>query len=39
MPSTHVVFEGDRKVKNDILEEEETKPVLSRKSKDFNENN
>ncbi len=38
MPSTHVVFEGIEKVKNDILEEEETKPVLSYgKSKDFNE--
>ena len=38
MPSTHVVFEGIEKVKNDILEDEETKPVLSYgKSKDFNE--
>ena len=38
MPSTHVVFEGIEKVKNDILEDEETKPVLScEKSKDFNE--
>ena len=29
LPSTHVVFEGIDKVKNDILENEETKPVLS----------
>ena len=29
MPSTHVVYEGLDKVKNDINEEEETKPVLS----------
>ena len=28
-PSTHVVFEGIDKVKNDIKENEETKPVLS----------
>jgi len=28
-PSTHVVYEGIEKVKNDILEDEETKPVLS----------
>jgi nucleoside-diphosphate-sugar epimerase len=28
-PSTHVVYEGIEKVKNDIKEEEETKPVLS----------
>ena len=28
-PSTHVVFEGIEKVKNDIKEDEETKPVLS----------
>ena len=28
-PSTHVVYEGIEKVKNDIREEEETKPVLS----------
>ncbi len=28
-PSTHVVFEGIEKVKNDILEEEETNPILS----------
>jgi len=28
-PSTHVVYEGIEKVKNDILEEEETKPILS----------
>ena len=38
MPSTHVVFEGIEKVKNDIHEEEETKPVLSYgKSKAYNE--
>ena len=38
MPSTHVVYEGIDKVKKDILEEEETCPVLSYgKSKDFNE--
>ncbi len=28
-PSTHVVYEGIDKVKNDIREDEETKPVLS----------
>jgi nucleoside-diphosphate-sugar epimerase len=28
-PSTHVVFEGIEKVKNDILEDDELKPVLS----------
>ncbi len=28
-PSTHVVYEGIEKIKNDILEDEETKPVLS----------
>ena len=28
-PSTHVVYEGIDKVKNDIKENEETKPVLS----------
>ena len=28
-PSTHVVYEGINKVKNDIKENEETKPVLS----------
>ena len=28
-PSTHVVYEGIEKVKNNILEEEKTKPVLS----------
>jgi len=28
-PSTHVVYEGMEKVKNDILEEEDTKPILS----------
>ena len=38
MPSTHVVFEGIKEVKKDILEDEETKPVLSYgKSKDYNE--
>ena len=29
LPSTHVVYEGIEKVKNDILEEEELKPELS----------
>ncbi len=29
LPSTHVVYEGIDKVKNDILEDEETKPILS----------
>ena len=39
LPSTHVVYEGIEKVKNDINEEEETKPVLSYStSKDINEN-
>ena len=28
-PSTHVVYEGIEKVKNDILEDEDTKPILS----------
>jgi len=28
-PSTHVVYEGIEKVKNDIVEGEETKPILS----------
>ncbi len=38
MPSTHVVFEGIKEVRNDILENEETNPVLSYgKSKDLNE--
>jgi len=38
MPSSHVVYEGIEKVKNDIGEEEKTNPVLSYgKSKDFNE--
>ena len=37
-PSTHVVYEGIEKVKNDIRENEETKPVLSySSSKAFNE--
>ena len=39
LPSTHVVYEGIEKVKNDIREEEELKPVLSYSlSKAFNEN-
>ena len=29
LPSTHVVFEGIDKVKNDIAEDEELKPILS----------
>ncbi len=38
LPSTHVVYEGLEKVKNDILEDEETKPVLAyAKSKAINE--
>ena len=38
MPSTHVVYEGLKIVKNDILENEETAPILSYgKSKDYNE--
>ena len=38
MPSSHVVYEGIEKVKNDIREDEKTSPVLSySKSKDFNE--
>ena len=38
MPSSHVVFEGMKNVKNDILENEETCPVLSYGvSKNFNE--
>jgi len=38
VPSTHVVYEGIEKVKNDISENEETNPVLSYgKSKDYNE--
>ena len=28
-PSTHVVYEGIEKIKNDILEDENTKPILS----------
>ena len=37
-PSTHVVYEGIEKVKTDIQENEETKPVLSySSSKAFNE--
>ena len=38
MPSSHVVYEGMEKVKNDINEDEKTSPILSYgKSKDFNE--
>ena len=38
LPSTHVVYEGIKKVKNDILENEVTSPVLSYAvSKDLNE--
>ena len=38
MPSSHVVYEGLDKVKNNIEENEETSPVLSYgKSKDYNE--
>jgi len=38
MPSSHVVYEGLEKVKNDIREDEKTSPVLAYgKSKDFNE--
>jgi len=38
MPSTHVVFEGMEKVKNNIKENETTSPVLAYgKSKDYNE--
>ena len=38
-PSTHVVYEGIEKVKKDILENEETKPMLSYStSKAINEN-
>jgi nucleoside-diphosphate-sugar epimerase len=38
LPSTHVVYEGLEKIENNILEEEETKPVLSyAKSKAINE--
>ena len=38
MPSSHVVYEGIEKVKNDIQEDEATSPVLSYgRSKDFNE--
>ena len=38
MPSTHVVYEGISEVKNDILEDEPTLPVLSYAiSKDLNE--
>jgi len=29
LPSTHVVYEGIEKIKNDILEDEETNPILS----------
>ncbi len=38
-PSTHVVYEGINEIKKDILEDEETKPVLSYStSKAINEN-
>ena len=38
MPSSHVVFEGIKEVRNDIKENEETCPELSYgKSKDYNE--
>ncbi len=38
LPSTHVVYEGITNVKKDIMEDEETSPVLSyAKSKDYNE--
>ena len=38
LPSTHVVYEGIEKVKNDIKEGEKTFPILAYgKSKDFNE--
>jgi len=38
MPSTHVIYEGMEKVKNDIMEDEITSPVLAYgKSKDYNE--
>jgi UDP-glucose 4-epimerase len=38
LPSTHVVFEGMQKVKNDIKENERTHPLLSyAKSKNINE--
>jgi nucleoside-diphosphate-sugar epimerase/quercetin dioxygenase-like cupin family protein len=37
-PSTHVVYEGIEKIQNNILEDEETKPILSyASSKAFNE--
>ena len=37
-PSTHVVYEGIEKIKNDILEDEHTKPILSyANSKTINE--
>ena len=35
-PSTHVVYEGIEKVKNDILEDEGTKPILSYSSSKSN---
>jgi nucleoside-diphosphate-sugar epimerase len=38
VPSSHVIYEGMEKVKNNIKEDEETSPVLAYgKSKDFNE--
>ena len=37
-PSSHVVYEGIEKIKNDMLEDEHTKPILSyAKSKTINE--
>jgi len=38
VPSSHVIYEGMEKVKNNIKEDEETSPILAYgKSKDFNE--
>jgi nucleoside-diphosphate-sugar epimerase len=38
LPSSHVIFEGMEKVKNDIDEDEQSSPILAyAKSKDFNE--
>ena len=38
-PSTHVVYEGVEKVKTDILEDDETKPILSYASSKANNEN
>ncbi len=38
-PSTHVVYEGIEKVKTDILEDDETKPILSYASSKANNEN